>query len=183
MELDEQVQPLVHDIEDEVASKPPSLSDSLRSRRKEIAETKEVLLPLIGYEEFNVAVKHRLIERSEVEAIGKKVIAETRDRAERNMRILLDTILNSTLGFYIQEDGGIAQPIINDLDGDRQVINWDEFARYLGWNPGGEGDARSAMYFVFGSNEFAIGQYGILLNRWMSNTGLNVDEELLGEGL
>jgi len=28
-----------------------------------------------------------------------------------------------------------------------------------------------------------VGQYGILLNRWMNNTGVKVDEEFLGEVL
>jgi len=182
MEIEEQV-PMIHEIADDEQQKQPSLAEQLRARRAEIAETKDVLIPLIGYEEMGVTVKHRLMERSEIEAIGRKVIQETRDRTERNMRILLDTILNSTMGFYHQANGAPISPVINDLEDNRQVLNWDEFARYLGWKPGGEGDARSALYFVFAGNEFTIGQYGILLNRWMSNTGLNVDEELLGEGL
>jgi hypothetical protein len=179
----EQAPPLVHEITDDEQVKPPTLSDQLRARRTEIAESKDVLLPLTGYEDIGVMVKHRLMERSEVETMGRKVLGETRDRGERNMRILLDTILNSTLGFYVQPDGGEPEQVLDDRNGDRPVINWDEFARYLGWMPTDQGDARSALYWIFGSNEFAVGQYGIMLNRWMGNTAIKVDEEFLGEGL
>jgi len=181
---EEQATPFVHDITSDETQEHPSLADQLRARRAEIAEAKEVYLPIVGYEQFGVVAQHRLMDRQEVERIGRKVLNEVRDRGERNMRILLDTIINSTEGFFLQV-GEDEQPqeILDANLGDSPVISWDGFARYLGWSPNGEGDARSALYFVFGYNEFAIGQYGILLNRWMGNTGIKVDEELLGEGL
>jgi hypothetical protein len=182
IEPDEQV--LVHDITDDDNVKPPTLADQLRARRKEIAESKTVMLPLTGYEEHGVLVQHHLMDRVEVEVIGRKVLNETKNRAERNMRILLDVIINSTDGFYLQPEGADPDEIRDDRNGNEPVYGWDGFARYLGWQQNvGEGDARSALYFVFGGNEFAVGQYGILLNRWMGNTGLKVDEEFLGETL
>jgi|SRR5262252_235070 len=181
MEINEE-QPALHEITEEVGIKPGSLADQLRAQRTALAETKEVILPLTGYEEYNVAVKHRLIDRKEIEVIGRKVLTETRDRSERNMRILLDTIINSTVGFYLQ-DGEEVREIQDDRHNDRHVLNWDEFANYLGWQTNGEGDARTAVYWVFGFNEFMVGQYGIMLNRWMANTGMKVDEEFLGEVL
>ena len=183
MELDEETT-LVHDITSDEATKQPSLAEQLRARRAEISETKEVLLPVIGYEEFGLMAKHRLMDRPEVEKIGRKVMSETKNRGERNMRILLDTVINSTVGFYIrQNEEEEPSPVLDASIGDVQVLNWGDCARYLGWDPKYGDDARSALYFVFGGNEFAVGQYGILLNRWMGNTGINVDEELLGEGL
>jgi len=168
------------DDEDE----PKTLADQLRLRRQEIAESRTVLLPMTGYEEYGVVVQHRLMDRKEVEKIGRKILAETRDRGERNMRILLDTIINSTTGFYLQELGKDPEEIKDDRKGDAPVLTWPMFAYYLGWEPnGGPDDSRSALEFCFGFNEFSIGQYGIILNRWMGNTGVKIDEEFLGEVL
>src|SRR5262245_9745440 len=182
--MEEPEQPLVTEItSDEEVNPQRSLADQLRERRSEIADTKEVFLSLTGYEQFGVQVKHRLMDRAEVESIGRKILGETRDRGERNMRILLDVIINSTEGFYIQEDGKEPE-LLMDPQSSGNVYGWDGFATYLGWNTNGdEQHARAALYWVFGSNEFSIGQYGILLNRWMGNTSLKVDEEFLGEVL
>jgi hypothetical protein len=173
---------LIHEITEDESVKPPTLADQLRERRTEIAESKTVMLPLTGYEKYGVQVQHRLVDRTEVEDIGRRILNETRDRGERNMRILLDTIITSTVGFYHQIEVEEPTEILNDLDGDARVTNWGQFAQYLGWRVAGEDSyARAAVYWVFGGNEFAIGQYGIMLNRWMGNTGIKVDEEFLGE--
>jgi hypothetical protein len=178
---------LVHEITDEVDKGPQTLAEQLKQKRQQIAETHDAFFPLTGYEEYGVNVKHRLMDRTEIEQIARRIMNETRDRGERNMRILLDLIANSTLGFFLKDEDdpdGDPRPIIDDLRGDTPVMNWGMFAQYLGWNPNGDDDtSRGAMYFVFGNNEFMIGQYGVLLNRWMNNTGLKVDEEFLGEAL
>lgn len=172
--------PLVHQIEE--ASEERTLADQLRDQRQEIAETKDTLLPLTGYEKFGVQVRHRLVSRAELEQIGRKIVAETRDRGERNMRIILDTIINSTTGFFVQMDGAPNPDPITDPKTGGPLLTWDQFANYLGWNTNGDaGDARSALYWIFGANEFMVGQYGISLNRWMGNTSIKVDEEFLGE--
>jgi len=186
--LEDEAQPLVHEItEDEAVQGPGTLAEQLRLRRSEIADTHEVYLPLTGYEEYGVQVKHRLMDRQEVEKIGRKIMNETRDRGERNMRILLDLIINSTRGFYLKDDiTGVVSEIKDDrlAEAGEPVMTWGMFASYLGWTPNGDEDnSRVALFWVFGGNEFMVGQYGILLNRWMNNTGLKVDEEFLGEVL
>jgi len=184
-DIEDEAQPLVHEITEDETKGPQTLADQLRLRRSEIAEAHDVLLPLTGYEEYGVQVKHRLMDRTEVEKIGRRIMNETRDRGERNMRILIDVIINSTRGFYLRDD---ETDQVNEIRDDRHegahVMTWGMFANYLGWNPNGDEDnSRMALYWVFGGNEFMVGQYGILLNRWMSNTGLKVDEEFLGEAL
>jgi len=174
---------LVTEVLNPDEDQPKSLAEQLRARRTEIAETKEVFLPIIGYEDYGLVAKHRLIERVEVEKIGRGVIVETRDRGERNMRILLDTIIRSTTGFYLQGEKD-PKPVEDDRNGDSHVLTWNHLGYYLGWEPEpNQDDSRTALYWVFGFNEFAIGQYGIMLNRWMGNTGVKIDEEFLGEVL
>jgi len=183
-EIIDEEQPLLHEMHDVDQSKPPSLADQLAARRAEIIEGKEVFLPLSGYEEFGVQIKHRLLDRKQVEGIAKRVLGEVRDRGERNMRILSDIIVHSTDGFYIQNGGEQPSEITDDRRNDQPVTNWIAFAYYLGCTiPEDRIDHRTAIDWVFGGNEFAIGQYGMLLNRWMSNTGLKVEEEFLGEAL
>jgi hypothetical protein len=106
---------------------------------------------------------------------------ETKDRGERNMRILCDQIINSTTGFFFQRPFDDEPQVLEDEDGS-PVELWDHLAQYLG-QASSNGTARAALYFVFGNNEFAIGQYGIMLNRWMGNTAYEVDAEFLGEGV
>jgi hypothetical protein len=162
------------------AQGPESLFDQLRAKRQEIAEAKETYLTIPGYEETGLRVKHGLLERVEIQVIARAVIKETKDRGERNMRILVDQIIRSTLGFYVQKGDEPPEPL-EERESTTPVLNWDQFAQNMGWQS--NGTARGALYFAFGNNEFAIGNYGIMLNRWMGNTTQEVDESFLGEGL
>jgi hypothetical protein len=178
--MTDDTQPLVHEVMSGEAQGPQSLAESLRAKRQEIAETRDTLIPIIGYTDPVLLAKHRLMDRPEIEIIGKKVSRETKDRSERNMRLLADQIISSTVGFYFQRSFDPEPQMLEDEDG-TPITQWDQLANYLGWQPGGT--ARGALYFVFGDNEFAIGQFGILLNRWMGNTAFEVDQEFLGEGV
>jgi hypothetical protein len=157
---------------------PESLIEALRARRQEVAETTETMMPISGYEEFGLQVKHRLLERTEVTAIGRKIIKEFKKIEDRNVHLLYDQIIASTEGFYIQVDGDPEPVPLWDQEG-QTVLRWDQLAETMGAT--NLSTARDALIFVFGGNEFAIGQHGILLNRWFTNTGINVDEEFLGE--
>lgn len=175
-------EPLIHETMSGDALGPENLMNQLRAKREEIANTRDTFLPITGYEDLGLQVQHRLMDRPEVEKIGRKVFHEVKNRGERQMRILVDQIIQSTIGFYIQrEEDDEPVQLSDENNGDEDIERWDQMAAYLGWDP--NGNARSALYYVFGGNEFAVGQYGILLNRWMGNTGLNVDEALLGEGV
>jgi hypothetical protein len=168
---------------DEDAKSPESLMEQLRAKRQEIAETRDTFVPITGYGSVGLQAQHRLMERPEVEDIGRKVLQEVKGRGDRQMRILEDQIINSTTGFFIQRTGDIVpQPLLDEQNGDEQILRWDQLAHYLGWTPAShDANARAALYFVFGGNEFAVGQYGILLNRWMGNTSFKVDDVFLGE--
>lgn len=184
--MEEPQEPLIHEVVSGDAQGPQSLADQLRAKRTEIADTRETLIPIIGYgDPVVLSTKHKLMDRRDIEAIGRRVNRETKDRGERNMRILVDQIIDSTVGFYYQRVDD-QEPLQLQDDSGATVQGWDHLALYLGWEgptPGNPSVVRTALYFVFGDNEFAIGQYGITLNRWMGNTAFDVDQEFLGEGV
>jgi hypothetical protein len=173
--LDEGATPLVTD---QTNDGPQSLMEQLRAKRQEIAERKDILIPLAGYEAEGLYVKHLLLDRPRVEIIGEKVMRETKDRGERNQLILIDLIIASTAGFFIASRLTVdPEPLKHEETG--ELINqWDQLAIYLGGQPT---TAREAVYWIFAGNEFAVGNHGIALNRWFTNTGLDVDLDLLGE--
>jgi hypothetical protein len=161
-------------------TRPESLMEQLRARRAELADTKETYLTINGYEEFGFMAKYRLLDRPEVEKIGKRNRKITRDRGDLNMLVLVDTIIAATEGFYIREKDGNMLPITDGDDGP-PILTWADMARFVGASQEQYQSSRSGLYFVFGNNEWAIGQHGIGLSRWFSNTGLEIDTEFLGE--
>lgn len=166
-------------MDPEGANGPQSLMEQLRAKRQEVAETKETMIPLPGYEEVGLQAKYRLMDRPEVEKIGKKIRKQgVKDRGLFQMLALVDVIINSTEGFYVHQDGEQVELTYGD-DGPH-ITTWPKLAEFLG-HAGEPDTARNAVYWIFGNNEFAIGNHGIVLNRWFGNTGAEVDAEFLGE--
>lgn len=159
---------------------PQSLMEALRAKREEIASTRETSIPISGYSDMGLAAVHRLMDRDEVSKIGKRIVSEFKTRDDRNMFLLVDTIINSTTGFTIQREHDKNPIPLTTPDGEI-VYYWNQLAEGLGWEP--NGDARSALYYVFGDNDFAVGQHAIMLNRWFGDTSIKIDQEFLGEGV
>jgi hypothetical protein len=93
--------------------------------------------------------------------------------------VIVDTIIASCDGFYLLPDGvpeEDAEPLKNEK-GDEIIDTYAKFAAELRGEP--LGSQRQAVIYVFGDNDFAVGQHGLLLNRWLSNTGIDIDQELL----
>lgn len=163
----------------EGANGPQTLMEQLRAKRQEVAETKEVKIPLPGYEEYGLQAQYRLMDRPEVEKIGKRLKKNgIKDAGQFQMLALVDVIINATEGFYIQQDGQTVE-LTNGDDGPH-IQRWEQLAEFMGYQ-GTPETARIALYWIFGDNEFAIGNHGISLNRWFGNTGSEVNLEFLGE--
>jgi len=161
---------------------PGTLMEQLRAKRAEIAEQKETFMAVPGYgQDLPLLVRYRHIERQEVEQIGRKVRGENlRDVNERQMRVLTDTLIAATDGFFVQEPGKIEPTQLTVSDNDPTPLSsWTELAEWMGANGDSKQTARQALSFVFGHNEFAIGQVGLNLTRWLTNTDVNVDQEFL----
>ena len=163
----------------EDANGPQSLMEQLRAKRQEVADTKDIKIPIPMYEDLGLQAQYRLMDRPEVEAIGKKNRNTTKDRGQFQMNVLCDVIINACEGFYVQQ-GGETIPLTDGDDGPH-ITRWDELAMFCGASRDQASSGRAALYFMFGGNEFAIGNHGITLNRWFGNTGAEVDADFLGE--
>lgn len=160
---------------------PQTPFEALRAKRDEVASRTSVMIPLGGaYDEMGVHVKYRLIDRKESDDIGKNVRGQTKDRNEFMYRVLIDSMIRACEGFYLKPEGiseDEAEPL-RGPDGESIIENFAQMAMHL---RGGEpfDSQRKAVAYVFGDNEFAAGQHGLLLSRWFQNTGLEVDQEFL----
>lgn len=175
-------EPLAHELFDsERRDSPQTPFESLRAKRDEIASRTDVLIPLgSAYTEMGVCVKYRLLDRAETDEIAKNVRKQTKERNEFMYRVLVDTMLRACEGFYLKPNGLVAdedaEPL-KDPRGEEHIKTYNQFAKEMRGEP--FQSARAAVSYIFGDNEFAVGQHGLLLQRWFSNTGLEVDDELL----
>lgn len=174
----EDTAPLVTQVTDPESTGPQSPMEALRVKRDETAARTEVLIPLPGYEEAGLKAKYRLIDRKEVADINKRVRAQTKDQGEYMFRVILDTIIAACEGFYLAPDGvpdEEAEPLVSE-EGE-VVTDYMAFASHL--KRESFTNHRQAVVYVFGGNDFTAGQHGLLLNRWLSNTGIEIDQEFL----
>jgi hypothetical protein len=151
-----------------------SLFDQLRARREEIALNKTTTIPIPGFEDFGLEAQYRLMERQEITDIGDRVVKETRDRSERIMMLMTDTMIFALDGFVAREKGKPDPTPVHDPSGN-PVLTWSQMVQELGGDPA---DDRAAVYWIFADNELAIGQHSLVLNRWMGNTSIDIDGEL-----
>ena len=160
---------------------PQTPFEALRAKRDEIASRTTVLIPLgSAYADMGVHAKYRLLDRTETDEIAKNVRKQTKDRNEFMYRVLVDTMIRACEGFFLKPNGLLddddAEPL-KDPRGEEHIKTYNQFAKEMRGEP--FQSHRAAVAYIFGDNEFAVGQHGLLLQRWFSNTGLEVDEELL----
>jgi hypothetical protein len=166
---------------------PQSLQERLRVKRQEIADKHETFIQLPGFEEAGLQVKYRLLDREDVKRISKNITgangAKRMDRADFQMLVLMDTIINATEGFYTEEpQDDEPQPLMeSDAPDADHITSWSMLSKFMDPNGVGEDRQRAALTFCFAGNDFAIGQHGINVQRWMTNTNLDVNETFLGE--
>lgn len=169
---------------------PDTLMKQLRAKRLEISETVDTLIPVQifggkveGKIIPQVFAKYRLIEREEIEELGRVIRKQTRDQGEQMMRVVVDSLVSACEGFYVQPEGADQPEELKWPDGNH-VLTYRDMANYLGYMaaPGHVLQDREAVFYVFGDKEFSVGQHGIAFNRWLNNAGIQIDQEFLGEG-
>jgi hypothetical protein len=167
------VSELLNDAEE--AAKSPSPIDELRQLRQELEDNKSKDLDIPGYNGKLVA-RYGLMETKQLAKIGKRIQRQFRTRDERVLYASLDTMIASCEGLYYRNDDGDLKPF--GENGTPLNFSDPELATMLGFEAS---TARPIVMGVFGGNDLAVINHCMTLNRWMQNTGAEIDEDLLGE--
>lgn len=160
----------------------PSLLDQLAERRRELSSTRETMIPVPGYdrEDTMLLAKYRLLEGTELSRIGDKVRRDTKNKWDRQINAALDIFVAACEGFYIDMgQGEPPQPVT--FEGNPITGFTEELARALQYfdelpTPV---TARHVAYGLFAKNDVAINTHSYMLNRWFSDTSLDVSREFM----
>jgi len=184
-DLVDEVDPLEETLTtDEVPSPNESLADRLRRSRKQVAANKTHDEDIPGYEGA-LFCRYRLMSGDELDDILKKARQRTKNRAEINLIVTLDNIIESCEEFYVRE-GGKEIPLREHetykgprdfpVKYDANLAEYLQFANELPDPP----TARSVVLGLFGGNDVAASTHGAKISRWMMQGGSELDMMLGG---
>ena len=162
-----------------VVDQPENLLDQLALRRKEISETKEVFIPVPGYDKEPplLLIRYRLLEGPELDRIGNSIRRTFKSRWDRQLYAGVDTFINAVVGVFIDLGNGVPQPLTRNgvpiLGFTRELAEGLQFADEIG-DPD---RPRDVVFGLFANNDVAIAQHNFLLNRWMGDTSVDVSKE------
>ncbi len=156
-----------------------SIYDLLKQEAQELADAKEVFIRLNGYEKTGLQVCYRLPESGkELDSIARRVGKESKEMFHRNLYTSIDTMAWLCNGLYVQPEG-VEKPVMLDPQDVGSPVHFDSrLAELLGMdNPEGM-SARSVIRRLFASNDLAILDHAMLLNRWLQNTKADLSLEM-----
>jgi hypothetical protein len=155
----------------------PSVADLIKQDYEELATTREVLIPIKGYERSRISVKYHLPDRGkELDDIGRKVAREFKDPYSRNLYTGVDTMINLCAGLYCQPDG-LDEPAELDPDNTGSPVMFDErLAILMGME--NVTTARQVVRRLFGNNDMAVLNHAERLNRWLLDTKADLEREM-----
>lgn len=177
-EVDEQATPPVTDGVTNVALDEESLFDNLVQRREEIASERETMIPVPGFEDPQLLIKYGLVAGDDLNKIGRKN-QKVKDRYQQGLFNAVDVMIRACQGIYIVLDGD--EPVQLTADGDPVDGFTPAFASKMKLE--GAESARGVVFALFNHNDIAIGQHSFKLQRWMGDTSLNIDEDLMLAGM
>lgn len=160
----------------------PSIVDLLRRDVDELAAIEDVLIPVEGFSYSNVSVKYRLPEQGgkELDAIAKKVMRETKDTYDRNVRIAMDTMIALCEGLYVQPED-TPEPVPFDPDGAGMAIRFDHRLAEIFELPE-DSNSRTVLRKLFGNNDASIVLHAEKLSRWIMNRKADLEVEVWQTG-
>jgi hypothetical protein len=171
-------------ITDQAVSEEPPESplEQLAAKHRELAETREVHIPVPGYDREPplLFIKYRLLEGNELARMGDKIRRETRNQWQRQVFAAIDTFITACQGFYYDSGDGLYKPLVYQ---DEHIAGFSEkLAEALGFRDElpDPPTARAVAFSLFNNNDAAIAQHNYLLNAWFSDTSLDVQAELMG---
>lgn len=156
---------------------PDNLLEQLAAKRREISEIKETFIPIPGYdrEPPMLLAKYRLLDGPEIARIGNKIRRETKNNWDRQVHGAIDTFIAACVGIFVDKGDG-EPPVPLTLNGEEITGYTEAFASALQFEAE---TARGIVLGVFAHNEIAISQHSFLLNRWFSDTSIDVTKEFL----
>lgn len=137
-----------------------SLIDEVRAQLKEGMD-EEVLDLRLPRKQPRLVVRYGVVEPDDVE--GEDVLA-----------INVAIVVHACQGLFVQRQGGALEP----LEQDGQPVTYANAAAVL------EIDAASAketVLWLFKGNELALDHHATQVFKWMQNTSLEVEGQVLGE--
>jgi len=160
-----------------------SIVDVFREELKELAEARDVYIPIKGYEKINLQIRYHAPENGkEIAIVAQRVAREFKDTWSRNLYLSMDTMIHLCDGLYVQPEG-VEEPVMLDPDNTGYPMQFDErLAEMMGAN-GEVHSARQVVRKLFGNNDMAVIAHAERLQRWLQNTKADIDAELwqLGE--
>lgn len=166
-----------------VAEEPPSSPlEQLAAKHRELSETKEVNIPVPGYDKQPplLFIRYKLLDGAEISRMGDKIRRETRNQWQRQMYAAVDTFINACVGFYYDDGDGQYKPLM--YQGEHITGFSTQLAEALGFAAElpAEATARAVAFSMFNNNDAAIAQHNYLLNVWFQDTSLDIQAELVG---
>lgn len=154
-----------------------SLVDLIQSELQELAEVKDVTIPVIGYEKSGLAIKYRMPEGGkELDMIAQKCEREVKERWARNLNIAIDTMIALCEGFYVKPLDAPEYVMLDPQDAGYPVKFDARMAVILGLTE--EAPARQIVKKLFDGNELAVSNHSEKLGRWLNNTKADLEVEL-----
>lgn len=176
----------VADLDEEAPFSQASLLDAVRQDYQEIAATKDVYIPLVGYKSSGLAVRYRLPESGkELDAVATKVFKQftKQQRYERNIYTAIDTMIMLCMGLYVEHPdmAGVWVEFDPELQGNPITFNDGRLPEALGWE--GIDTARAGVRKLFDGNDIVLLGHAEKLSRWLSDTSVDMSTEIweLGE--
>jgi hypothetical protein len=186
--MDEEYTPTVPEQILSEEEQPQNLLDQLAARRKTIAETKEVTIPVPGYDREPplLLIRYRLLEGPDMAKIANKVSRETKNRWQRGIFAAADTFIEAIVGFYVDLGDGMPQPLTYHGEHitafSMQLAEALQFSDELVTSNGQPVTARRIVFALFANNDIALSQHNFVLNSWFADTSLDVSEAMLTAG-
>jgi hypothetical protein len=161
-----------------VMFKEHSLFDMLKQEVQELTESKEVFIPVAGYERTGLAIKYHLPDSGkELDIIGRKVMRDYKDQFSRNLYIGIDSMIYLCSGLYVKPPE-VDEYVELDPEMIGEPVQFDRrMAEFLEMDPE-RSNARAVVKRIFGGNDMAVISHAEKLNRWLLNTQTDLTLEL-----
>lgn len=149
-----------------------SIVDMLKQEYQEVANTKDVYIPIPGYKKTGLAAKYHLPEHGKVVSqIADKVMRDERDQYTRNLLIGMDLMINLCDGLYVNPSyDKVDGYVMLDPDESGYAVDFGDPRLAEIVQAGADVGTRGVLRKLFGGNDTAIIAHAEKLNRWLADT-------------